>query len=262
MKNPLIFCLLLFLFFHPFSAFAIESEAQRAAVVAPRAKRFYKSSRARKYLSLGGSYSSDYNSKQYQLTSRYLYQSAKSIHEGNLEHQTDYADTGTGSKKRYDVRKSEIYDLSWSTKIMIKESANYGVFYHRTIYDRFQRYSNDMRNAAGVGRLFFKERLEWDISLGYRNVRHEGSEPDLITSWRANFKLSDRITFVQRAYVFFDKKSTDGDFKTSLVYRFADKVSLELRHQLGKRKYLEDGATEAVNRVNRNVTIGLIFDLN
>lgn len=241
---------------------AVESSSQREAVVAPRNKRFYKSSRARQYLSLGGSYSSDYNSKQYEFTSRYLYQSDKAIHEGNFERQTDYADSGTGAKKKYDVKKSELYDFSWSTKALIKDSKNYAVIYHRTIHDALARYSNDTRSAVGIGRLFLKERLEWDVSVGYRDVRHYGSEADLITSWRANFKLSEKITLIQRAYLFFDKNSTDSDFKTSLVYRIGERLSFELRHNLEQRNYVDEGDTNATNRVNRSVTIGLIFDLN
>lgn len=254
---------LLFVVFCIFAdAFAVEPVSQREAIVAPRAKRFYKSSRARQYLSFGGSYSSDYNSKQYQLVSRYLYQGERAIHEGNFKQQTDYSDSGSGSKKKYDVKSSELYDFSWSTKALFKDSKNYGVLYHRTIHDGFTKYSHDVRNAIGIGRLFFKEHLEWDVSLGYHNVQHYGSEADLITSWRANFKLSEKITLVQRAYLFFDKTSTDSDFKTSLVYRIGEKLSFELRHNLEQRNYIEDGDMNATNRVSRSITIGLIFDLN
>lgn len=243
-------------------AFAIESESQREAIVAPRAKRFYKSSRARQYLAFGGNYTSDYNSKRYQLTSRYLYQSEKVINEMNFKQQTDYADSGSGKSKKYNIRQAQLYDFSWSTKAMIKESKNYGVFYHRTIHDKFESYSHDTRNAIGVGRLFFNERLEWDVSLGYHDVQHYDAEAEIITSWRANFKISDRVTFVQRAYLYFDKKSTDLDFKTSLVYRMGEKLSLELRQQLERRKYIEDGETEATNQWGRSVTAGIVFDLN
>ncbi|MBU6140924.1 MAG: hypothetical protein KGP29_05175 [Proteobacteria bacterium] len=254
--------LLLALFLFSNSALAVETESQREAIVAPRAKRFYKSNRARQYLSFGGNYTSDYNSKQYELTSRYLYQSDKSIHEGNFKQETNYADSGSGSNKKYEVRKSELYDISLSSKRIIGESKNYGVIYHRTIHDRFEQYPHDTRSAIGIGRIFLNERLEWDVSLGYHDVRHYDSEADLITSWRANFKLSDKLTFVQRAYLFFDQKSTDSDFKSSLVYRIGEKVSFELRHSFERRKYLEDGETEAVNQVSRSFTIGLIFDLN
>ena len=254
--------LLLLLFLAPFPAFAVESEAQREAIVAPRAKRFYKSSRARQYLSFGGNYTSDYNSKDYQIISRYLYQSEKTINEINFKHEAKYADSGSGNKKRYDVKTSELYDITLSGKAIIGESKNYGVVYHRTIHDSFETYSHDTRNALGVGRIFLNERLEWDVSFGYHDVQHYGSEPDLITSWRANFKISDKLTFVQRAYLFFDQKSTDSDFKTSLVYRIGENMSFELRHNFERRRYLEDGETNAINQVSRSVTVGLIFDLN
>ena len=243
-------------------AFAVESKTQREAVVAPRAKRFYKSSRARQYLSFGGNYVSDYNSKNYQFVSRYLYQSEKFINEINFKQETNYGDIGSGSKKKYGIKTSELYDFTLSGKAIIGESKNYGVAYHRTIHDKFEKYSHDSRNALGIGRIFLNERLEWDVSLGYHDVKHYGSEPDLITSWRANFKLGDKTTFVQRAYLFFDQKSTDSDFKTSLVYRIGNNVSFELRHNFERRRYLEDGKTEATNQVSRSVTVGLIFDLN
>lgn len=244
------------------SAFAIESKTQRKAIVSPRAKRFYRSNRTRQYIAFGGKYSSDYNSKDYEFNSRYLNQSNRFINEINFQQKTKYADSGSGSKRKYDVRKSELYDLSLSSKAKFGESKNYGVAYHRTIHDKFDKYSHDTRNALGLGRIFLRDRLEWDVSLGYHDVQHEGSEAELITSWRANFKIGKNTTFVQRAYLFFDQKSTDSDFRTSLVYRIRRKLSIELRHGFERRKYIEDGEVEGVNRVKRSVTVGLIFDLN
>lgn len=243
-------------------AFAIESESQREAIVAPRAKRFYKGNLSKQYLSFGGNYTSDYNSKNYQLNSRYLYQSANHIHEINLQYETNYADSGSGKNKKYDVKKSELYDLSISSKARIKESEEYGVFYHRSIYDKLSKFYYDSRTALGVGRMFFKERLEFDVSLGYHDVEAYGYQVDVVTSWRANFKLTDNITFVQRAYWFFDHESIDNDFKTSLVYRLSDKMSFEVRHNFEKRRYEEDNQRMVTNQINRGVTIGLIFDLN
>ena len=102
-----IFSFLFFLFFS-FSAFALEKEAQREAIVTPRSKRFYPTPKARQYVSFGGIYSSDYNSKEYQLNSRYLYQSNKMVNEMNFDHEVKYADSGSGSNKKYGIKDEEI----------------------------------------------------------------------------------------------------------------------------------------------------------
>lgn len=243
-------------------AFAIEARSDREAVVSPRAKRFYKSDRARQYLSFGGSYSSDYNSKNYQLTSRYLYQSKKYIHEINFDHQSNYADTGSGKNKKYDIKKSELYDLTIASKARLGESENYAVFFNRDIYDDLSKYYYDVRTAVGLGRMFFREKLEWDVSMGYHDIKNYGYEVDVITSWRANFKITEHLSFMQRAYWFFDHESIDNEFKTSLVYRLSDKMSFELRHNFEKRRYEDDDSRVVSNSVSRSVTIGLIFDLN
>jgi len=255
---------LLPLFFISFfdQAYAVESEAQREAIIAPRAKRFYKSSRARQYLSFGGSYSSDYNSKDYQLNSRYLYQSERFVNEINFEHQSSYADSGSGAAKKYDVKKVELYDLMLSTKARLGSSMNYGVGYHRTIYDKLSTYEYDTRSAIGIGRMFFREKLEADFSVGHRDVKNYGAKFDFIISWRANFKITENITFIQRAFWFLDNESLDNQFKTSLVYRMSDRLSLELRHNFEHRRYEDDNKRVNNNFVNRSVTFGVIFDLN
>ncbi|OFW81173.1 MAG: hypothetical protein A2887_01495 [Alphaproteobacteria bacterium RIFCSPLOWO2_01_FULL_40_26] len=244
------------------SASATESESQREAVVSPRTKRFYKSNRARQYVSFGGAYSSDYNSKQYQLTSRYLHQSRNFINEMNFDHETEYADTDSGKNKKYDVKKTELYDLALSSKARINDSKNYGVFYHRSIYDDLSKYYYDTRTALGLGRMFFGEKLEWDVSLGYHDVKTYGNDVDVITSWRANFRLNRNLTFIQRAYWFFDHESIDNGFKTSLVYRLRNNLSFEVRHNFEQRRYESDDNKMVENFVNRSVTLSLIFDLN
>lgn len=245
----------------PTEAFAVESRSDREAVVAPRTKKFYKSNSAKKYFSIGGSYISDYNSKEYQLTSRYLYQSHDFIHEINFQHESNYADTGSGKTKKYNVKKSELYDLMLSSKARLFNSQNYGVFFHRTMYDDLSKYYYDTRTAAGLGRMLFKEKIELDVSLGYHDIKNYGYEVDVITSIRTNFKLTDHITLIQRGYWFFDHESIDNQLKTSFVYRLSDKMSFELRHNFEKRRYEDDNRT-VTNQVSRSVTVGLIFDLN
>lgn len=261
MKHYRIF---LFLFFvlDPAKVCAIESISDREAVVAPRTKKFYKAERARQYVSLGGIYSSDYNSKSYQLNSRYLYQSRNYIHEINFKHETDYANSGSGKNKKYNVKTSELYDLSLASKARILETQNYGVLFNRNIYDKFSKEYYNNRIAAGLGRMFFRERLELDASMGYHETKLYGHEVDFIISWRANFKLSDNLTFIQRAFWFFDHESLDNDIKTSIVYRLGDRMSFEVRHNFERRRYEENDQYAVTNLISRSITVGLIFDLN
>jgi hypothetical protein len=246
-----------------FSAFAVESESQREAVITPRSKRFYKIGKdSRQYVALGGVYSSDYNSKKYQLNSRYLFQSDSFVNESNFDHESNYADKGSGVNREYAVKTSELYDLSLSSKARIGESRNYGVFYHRSIYDKLSKFYYDGRVAVGLGRMFFNGKLEWDASLSYHDVKEYGNEVDFITSWRANFKITDNLKFVQRAYLFIDHESMDNQFRTSLVYRIRKRLSFEIRHNFEQRRYEEDLKYKTTNLVNRSVTLGVVFDLN
>lgn len=244
------------------SAHAVDSRANREAMVAPRTKRFFRSNSAKSYFSLGGGYSSDYNSKYYKLNSRYLYQSDRRIHEANFEHNSDYGDSGSGNNKQYNVKKSELYDLMLASKARIGESRNYGVLFHRTIYDKFSKFGYDTHTAAGVGRMFFNEALELDISLGYHDIKAYGQEVDVVTSMRSNFKITKNLTLIQRGFWFFDHESMDNQLKTSLVYRLNNKMSFEVRHNFEKRRYEEDDKNRVSNYVNRDITIGMIFDLD
>jgi len=258
-SSPFLFLFIL-LFFS--AANALEKEAQREAIVTPRSKRFYPRQQAKQYISFGGIYNSDYNSKQYQLNSRYLYQSNKMVNEMNFDHETRYADSGSGSKKKYRAKDRELYDLALSAKIKIGETNNYLVGYHRSIYDEFSNYTYDVRNAVGVGRAFFDGAFELDASLGYRDVKSEGEKMDFITSWRSNFKITEKLTFIQRAYLFLDNESVDNQFRSSLLYRIGERLSLELRHNFEQRRYENNAQNDVENFVNRSITIGLTFDLN
>jgi hypothetical protein len=264
MRYNIVFTTLFFfsVAFQLSEALAVDSESNREAVVAPRSKRFYKSNSSKQYLSLGGNYSSDYNSKNYQLNSRYLYQSSNFIHELNFKNEHEYADSGSGSSKRYDVKKSELYDLSIASKARISDSNNYGVVFHRTIYDRLSNYYYDLHTAVGLGRMFFKEKLEFDISIGYHDIKTYGYEVDVIPSIRTNFKITNRLTLIQRGYWFLDHESFDNELKTSLVYRLNDKLSFEFRHAFEQRRYEQDNKKTVTNQISRSMTIGLVFDLN
>jgi len=257
----LAFAALVLLITFPAFAEPYDSESNRKAVVSPRSKKFFKSAYPKQYFSIGGIYSSDYNSKEYQLNSRYLYQSSDAIHEINFEHQTNYTDKGSGSSKQYYVKNSELYDLTLASKLRISDSRNYSVFFHRSIYDQYSKYYYDCHTAVGLGRMFFNEKIELDFSLGYQDIKNYGYKVDFISSIRSNFKITKNITFTQRGYIFLDHESMDNGLKTSLVYRIGENLSFEIRNNFEQRRY-EDSKQKTQNYVNRSITLGLIFDLN
>ena len=238
-----------------------ESKSPREAVISSFNKRFYQSNRVRQYLAFAGSYNSDYNSKSYQLNSRYLFQNPNYTHEISVLHEVDYADTGSGKTKKYDVKKTELYDLTASSKARLGESANYGVFYHRSLYDKFSNLLYDHRTAIGLGRAFNNEKIELDFSLAYRDVKADTFEIDYLSSLRLTHKFSSKISMIQRSYIFFGKSLYDEEYRTSLVYRLNNKVSLELRHNFEKRRYSDFPKRVNVNQISRGVTFGMVFDL-
>jgi Protein of unknown function, DUF481 len=253
----------LFFLFPSISALAIDNESDREAIVSAKSKKFYKSNRARQYLSFGGNYNSNQSSKNYELTSRYLYQNNRFINEFNFQHESKYANLGSTAGKTYLVKKSELYDASASSKALLFDTKNYGVFYHRTIYDDMSKYYRDQRTAVGLGKMFFDDRIEFDTSLGYQDVAAYGYKLSVIPSLRIIWKINDKLSFNQRAYLFVDHESMDNDFKTSLIYRINEKMSFEIRHTFEQRRYEDDSPKQrrTENQVYKSITFGLVLDL-
>jgi hypothetical protein len=239
----------------------LESRSSRETVISSQSKKFFQSNRTRQYLSLGGSYGSDYNSKSYQINSRYFLQNENFTHEINAQHQVDYADTGSGKNKKYKVKKSELYDLMLSSKARIWASNNYAVFYHRSIYDKFSTFLYDQRSAMGVGRMFLNQKFEVDFSMAYRDVKTQTYEINYLSSIRINHKFNNKLSLIQRSYIFFEDRLLDQEHKTSLIYRLNNQLSFEVRHNFEKRRYVDVAKKTAVNQISRGVIIGLIFDL-
>ncbi len=256
-------CLFLLICVFPFKKAAADythdSEVSREAVInSTRTKKFYDLKVPDSHLfAIGGSYDTDQNSKQYNFASRYLHQSYRFINEINFVQDTEYTDSGSGTKKRYKKKTSELYDLSLSSKTRIFDTRNYMVLYHRTAYDELSTYYYDVRNAVGFGRMFLNDSIELDLSVGEQNSKVFGNQVDLIPSIRINFKLTDKLTFNQRAYWFIDKDLSDNDVRTSLIYRFSAKTSFEVRHTFEQRRYVKNNVI--FNNVRSLVTFGLVF---
>lgn len=101
------------------------------------------------------------------------------------------------------------------------------------------------------------------MSVGYQDTKNFDSKINIIPSIRMNFKLTDRLTFNQRGYWFINSDSVDNDLRTSLIYRFSPRISLELRHTFERRFYemQKASAITTANQVRNLFTFGLVFDL-
>ncbi len=244
-----------------FADFTRDSETSRQAIISTRLKKFYNSKKPINRIAIGGSYDFDQNSKQYQLVTRYFYQSYRFIHDLNFLHEVEYNDRGSGKNKQEKAKTSEFYDFSLSSKLRIFQTNNYAAFYQRTVYDDMSTYYYDRHTAIGIGRMFFDDAIEFDASVGYHDSKNYGHSLDFIPSIRINLKLTNKVTFNQRGYWYIDHRSVDNELKTSLIYRLGQRTSLELRHTFEQRRYEDEGSKHVENQVHNLFTIGMIFDL-
>ncbi len=245
-----------------FADFIINSEGSRQAIVnSARSKKFFTLDNTLSRLAIGGSYDTDQNSKQYQGTLRYFYQSNKAIHDINFLQEAEFSDSGSGKNKRSKTKTSELTDLALSSKLRFPQSNNYFAFYHRTAYDPFSNYYYDLHTAIGLGRMFFNDNFELDFSIGQHISKNFGTLIDFIPSLRLNFKLTKNLTLNQRGFWFLDKRSTDNELKTSLIYRLSPKTSFEVRHTYEQRRYEDQSKRQVTNQVRNLTTFGMIFDL-
>lgn len=238
-----------------------EDRSSREALVATFNKKFFQSNRTKQYLAFGGYYGSDYNSKNYNLNSRYLIQNPKLYGEINFQHRVNYVDSGSGKNRQFKVKKMEEYDLSSFAKFKILRTDFYSNFYHRSIYDKFSNYFYDQRSAIGLGRSFMRDKIEADFSLTYRDVKNYSYEVDYLGSLRILHKFNNKLSINLRSYIFYGKNLLDEEYRSSLVYRINNEVSLELRHNYEKRRFTDFAKKTAVNQISRVVSFGLVFDL-
>jgi hypothetical protein len=245
------------LFLIPNPAFAIDSESDREKIVTAKSRKFYRGSRAIQSLLLSGNKDSDYNSKSYQIDSRYYYQSDRQMHEVNFFQKTSYSSSSSTDMEK----KNELYDVMVSNKFILGESKNYGVLYNRVNYDELSSYYYDLRTSAGVGRVFFEDKIELDASVGYIDIKNSGSKTFLLPSIRMNFPITRNLTFTQRAYWFIDYESMDDEIRTTLKYRINNRISLALNHILEQRKYDDASKNNQVNQTRRYFSVGFVFDL-
>lgn len=245
---------------NPEIVFAIDNDAQdRARVVAPRNDRFYKNGNIRQYVNFGGEYESDENSKQYVLSAGHFYRSSRLINEIDFLKQTDYAQKATN---KYELRRSsDLYDFQISSKAVILDTQNYLVFYNRSKYDQLSTYYYDITTAAGIGRMFFKDRLEVDIGIGHSDVKNYDQKVTIIPSFRTEFDITEKLHFIQRGYMFFSDEVCDYQSKTRLQYLISKSLYLQVTHDYDKRRYSNEKKHEVVNQNHRRILFGFRYDL-
>lgn len=239
----------------------LNNESDRKAIASEKSRKFLKSIYpTRRWISLSAYRDSDYNSKDYRLTTTYRHSGSRLVSNFDLDHQAKYSDSGTRPGKTVRIKKSELYDLLISSKVRILEQNNYVALYHRTIYDDMSDYYYDLQTAVGLGRFFFDQNLELDLSIGYRDVKTYGYNVNFIPSLRFKIDVTDRFRIVNRSFLFIDHESMDNDFKTSFIYDITNNLSGQLTHDFEQRRYEDDLKKRAViNRVDRRITIGLIY---
>ena len=207
---------------------------------------FYKSNLKRQFFSLGGGYKSDYNSREYEVLSGYKYKSNRFIHEIDFLHEVIEAGTTT-----IPMRKTkELYDFEASSRMKLGPSANYLNLYSRTRYDERSDFYYDVANAAGVGRLFFNDKLESSINLGYNEVKNFNSEIIVVGILRANFKINEDIGFSTRGILTRAEKTYDEEIKNILSFRLQKNLFFELIHKYERNRYLGSSKKLGTYRIN------------
>lgn len=239
---------------------AIETKTNREKIASIRSRAFYKNNIAKNYLSATGNYSSDYNSTTYKINFLHSYHSWKYIHDLNFLYRHEYADMGSGKNKKFKEEKSKLYDIYFANKYRFDGYGNYILIYNRLIYDELSSYYYDRRTAIGVGRIMLDEKLEFDTSISYRQVKELDNGIDFVITSRFNNKFSEKINLVSRTYWFIDRSSLDNIIKTSLFYTLNNNLSFEIRHEFERRRYRENGQFN--NQVRKDVFFGMVFFLH
>lgn len=238
------------------SAFAIENKSYREAIVSALNRKF--PAKKRQYIALNGNMSSDYNSHNYQLAFRYFYQNPQFLADVNFDYSKNFADVGSGKKKRYDVKNQEQHDFKFNSKSKIFNTPYYVAIYQRTLQDYLANNSYDLRLDVGLGYIFLPDLFEFDISFGKRKLANIKQQNEIVSSLRMQHKISDAVSINSRFFVFSNSNSIDYELRNAISYKLNNLFSLEARHNLEKRAYFEN--KKKYNYVNRSFNFGFIYN--
>lgn len=239
MKKPVLLCLVLA---------AIYSETSFADV---RRSKFRTNNNLTKYVALGGNYSSDFNSKEYKLSTGYQYSKNNLMSEFDFLQHTRYTSSSTHSLEK----NRELYDFEASVKSLIADSSNYFNFYNRSKYDEFSDYYYDINNVAGWGRLFFDGIIEADINAGYNEIKNFESHIVINPNIKVNLWLTEKIRMSVKALIFKVQDQYSEELKTRFSYRLNRNLSFDIYHNFERKRFLKStsGGDSTQNQVQRDL---------
>ena len=217
-----------------------------------------RNNRSRQFISFGGNYKSDQNSKQYDIAADYQYKNHNSIYEIDLRNRTTYSET----TKVQMYKTEELYDAEISSKHLLGKSNNYLNFYNRSKYDEFSSYYYDIRTALGPGRMMFDGKMETDINIGWNDIKNGNSEIIINPTVRINFDITENIKFIQKGYLIKGETTQDDQLKTQISYRLNDQTRIELYHNYDKSRYIYTASKvkEKRTEVSRSYTLRIKYD--
>lgn len=214
--------------------------------------------RGRQFISFGGNYKSDYNSKQYDLSGNYQYKNHRSIYEIDLRNRVTYSET-----TKIDMSKTEeLYDGEISSKQLIASTNNYLNFYNRSKQDKFSSYYYDFRTSLGLGRMMLDGKMEADINIGWNDIKNGNSEIIINPTLRVNFDIAENIKFVQKGYLIKGETTQDEQLKTQISYRLNDQTRIELFHNYDKSRYtyITTKIREKRTEISRSYVLRIKYD--
>jgi hypothetical protein len=208
-------------------------------------------------ITLGGIYSSDYNSKQYKLSGAYKYSGSRFVNDLEFLHNTTYTSTAFHPLEK----NKNLFDLELSSKILISNSSNYFNYYNRSKYDELSSYYYDLTNEIGWGRMFFDGIIEADINIGYNEIKNFESQIVINPNLKASFWLTDKIKMSTKAFIFKIKDSYSEELKSSISYQFNKSLSLQVYHKYEKKRFFDQKSKDSKtkNQVNRDLILRLRY---
>ncbi len=238
-----------------------DSETDRRRVVSSKTRKISKNSKSKKIFSVIGNYNSDYNSKEYQIESRFFYQKPYFNYQIDFLQSSYWADTGTGKKRVILQKKSELYDLQATAKHSVNKTPYYLASYYRNNYDDLSGYYYDFRYAIGAGRSFFNDLAEIDLSIGYHDVKNFDDDKFIAPSIRLNWRINKKWQIINRSYLFLNSNSSDTQSKSTIRYYLSKNFALELNHNFERNCYIDSKNILKINRSSRMMQFGasLIF---
>lgn len=221
-----------------------------------RRESFYKTSRARQYISLGGNHKSDENSKEHELSIGYRYKNNKYIHEIELFYEAVWASTKTKPMRKT----KELYEAELSSKVLILDSKNYFNFYHFSEYNQFSDPYYDVTNVAGFGRMLFDGKIEADLNIGYNHTRFANSQIVINPTLRVRFPITKKIRFSARGFIFKQEYDYDERIDSRLSFKFDNNISLDLIHKYRKDRYYYEKYDIDLVKVDRTYGIRIRYN--